>query len=64
MIVYDTKSKRKVFNAQFRDAANQVMRLFYITEFEDDVDYDEAMEEDYNRFKDDELVHDDDDAPK
>jgi hypothetical protein len=32
--------------------------LFYIKDFEDDVDYNDEIEEEYSRFKDDEVVND------
>jgi len=35
-----------------------VTRLFYIRDFEDDDDYNDEIEEEYNRFKDDEVILD------
>ncbi|CDW78749.1 UNKNOWN [Stylonychia lemnae] len=56
--VFDISHKQRVFRAVFRDATAQVTRLFYIKDFEDDVDYNDEIEEEYNRFKDDEIVDD------
>jgi hypothetical protein len=36
-----------------------VTRLYYVTDFDDDIELDEELDEDYNRFKDDEVVNDD-----
>jgi hypothetical protein len=53
-------SKNKIFRAIFKDAMQQVTRLFYVTGFDDDIELEEDKEEDYNRFLNDEVVNDED----
>lgn len=59
VIVYDLHIKERVFRSIFRDATSQITRLFYISDFDDSEELDEAKEEEYNRFKDDEVIGDD-----
>lgn len=64
-MVYDVKSKQRLFKSVFRDATAMVTKLFYVAEFEDDVDFDEEFAEDEaNRFMDDEIVGDEVVQPK
>lgn len=58
VIVYNVLDKSRVFRSIFRDATAIVSRLFYVTDFEDDIDLDEDEEEGYSRFKDDEIMGD------
>lgn len=57
-MVYDVSTKQRVFKSIFRDATSTITRLLYVSDFEDDLEIDEHNEDDYNRFKDDEIVND------
>jgi hypothetical protein len=56
VIVYNLKYKKQVFRSTFKDATDQIVRIFFISDFEDDIDYDEADELQHNKFMDDEKV--------
>ena len=58
--MYDLKLKDQVFKATFKDATDKIVKLFYISDFEDQIDYDEAHEMEDNKFLDDEIVGYDD----
>lgn len=49
-MVYDAMTHSRVFRAEIKDATYQVTRLFYVQEFIDDKDYDEAIDEGLKRF--------------
>lgn len=53
VIVYNMQNKSRIFKSEFRDATATVSRLFYISEFDDEVN-----DEEENRFKDDEIIGD------
>jgi hypothetical protein len=56
VVVYNVQTKERIFRSIFRDATSQVTQLFYVSDFDDDPEVD--VEEEY-RFRDDEVVADD-----